>query len=145
MSRRGTACQGHRGHSHPLLQVSEARRSSPAPTVRFPDWDDQRWACWQEAYSALLANPVDERKAEALRELLRELCRRGRLATLLSLPLADVVAVPIAGRCVTRLEAEPDPYLAAILALIDSSALRGALLKQGPGTATPQSLHNPRI
>ncbi len=42
---------------------------------------------------------MDERKAEALRELLRELCRRGRLATLLSLPLADNVDVRIAGRC----------------------------------------------
>ena len=41
---------------------------------------------------------MDERKAEALRELLRELCRRGRLATLLSLPLADNVDVRIAGR-----------------------------------------------
>ena len=42
---------------------------------------------------------MNERKAEALRELLRELCRRGRLATLLSLPLADNVDVRIAGRC----------------------------------------------
>jgi hypothetical protein len=56
------------------------------------------WRRWQEAYSALLANPVDERKAEALRELLRELCRRGRFAALLLLPLADVVRVPVAGR-----------------------------------------------
>ena len=67
----------------------------------------------QEAYSALLANPVDERKAEALRELLRELCRRGRIAALLALPLADTVDVRLAGRCNEVLCSYPVPAMAA--------------------------------
>ena len=48
----------------------------------------------QDAYAAMLANPVPERKVELLRELLRELCERRRFAALLSLPLAGTADLP---------------------------------------------------
>lgn len=68
----------------------------------------------QEAYAAMLANPVAERRLELLRELLRALADRGALVTLLSLPLAGTADVPHGERCAA---CAPPSHVATLLSL----------------------------
>ena len=61
---------------------------------------DGPWcASVQDAYAALQANPVAERRLEALQRLLGALCAAGDVAALLRLPLAGVARVQRNGRC----------------------------------------------
>lgn len=58
-----------------------------------------RDACAQDAYAALQANPVPERRLEELQRLLGALCALGDVGALLRLPLAGVAQVQRGGRC----------------------------------------------
>jgi hypothetical protein len=58
----------------------------------------------QEAYAALTANPVPERRLEALHRLLGALAASGDVAALLRLPLAGVAQVQGGRRCGARAE-----------------------------------------
>lgn len=53
----------------------------------------------QDAYAALQANPVAERRLEALQRLLGALCAAGDVAALLRLPFAGIAQVQRGGRC----------------------------------------------
>ena len=52
----------------------------------------------QEAYVALEANPLPERRLEGLKHLIHTLCEAGQLATLVSFPYASSAVVQRAGR-----------------------------------------------
>lgn len=43
---------------------------------------------WEDAYAALVSNPIPERSLECLRRLVHELCERGEVLVLCALPLA---------------------------------------------------------
>ncbi len=47
----------------------------------------------QAAYAAMQANPVPERQLDCLHQLLGELCSRGEIATLVSLPFAGTLDI----------------------------------------------------
>ncbi len=63
----------------------------------------------QEAYAALTANPVPERRLEALHRLLGALAASGDVAALLRLPLAGVAQVQCGARCGAHAEPPRGP------------------------------------
>lgn len=51
---------------------------------------------YEEAYAAVVANPMPDRALDCLRRLVHELCERGRLRVLCSLPFAGALTLPAA-------------------------------------------------